>query len=119
MDRYYYSIEENEAKNKVVHLFGNIYICDVDETETNYRIAEWTGCYLRLPVIRNLLDNGCFYETINECVDYLGDLSKQEAIETCKTYFDGNPGTELRIEDVNKDTPCGCYWFKGEFDDEA
>ena len=53
MDRYFYSVEM-DGDRKVVHLFGNVYHNDVDETEACYRHAEWTGLYLTPEEILNL-----------------------------------------------------------------
>ena len=109
MDRYFYSVEI-DGDRKVIHLFGNVYFNDVDETDKCYRHAEWCGFYLTVDEIQNLLEELHFYDYINEKVAYMGDLTQDEAIETCMTYFDGNPGKMLRIERVNEDTPCGDYW---------
>ena len=111
MDRYFYIIEECNGR-KEIHFCGNVYINDVDETDKCYRHAEWTGFYLTVDEIQKLLEELYFYDYINEKVSYLGDLTQDEAIEVCKTYFNGNPGKMLRIEQVNEDTQCGDYWFE-------
>ena len=110
MDRYFYSVEM-DGDRKVIHLFGNVYFNDVDETEKCYRHAEWNGFYLTVEEIQKLLGELCFYDYINERIAYLGDLTEDKAIEVCKTYFNGEPGKMLRIEQVNDNTPCGEYWF--------
>lgn len=111
MDRYFYSIE-SFGNEKEVHVSGNVYFNDVDETETDHRIAEWTGFYLSLGQIMELLDEDCFFDYINERVDYLGDITKEGAKDICNTYWNGEPGIELDIKNVTDDTPCGCYWFE-------
>lgn len=110
MDRYFYSVEM-DGDRKVVHISGNIYFNDADETETCYRIAEWTFFYLTIEEIQKLFEELQFYDYINERVNYLRDLTEGEAIITCQEYFNGTPGKMLRIEQVNEDTPCGDYWF--------
>lgn len=111
MDRYFYVIEGN-GNEKEIHICGNVYFNDADETETDHRIAEWKGFYLSLEEVKNLLNDDCFFDYINERVKYLGDITKEEAIEMCNIFWDGEPGTELDIRDVDKDTPCGYYWFE-------
>ena len=40
MTRYFYIVEEYNGR-KEVHLSGNVYFNDVDETDKCYRLAEW------------------------------------------------------------------------------
>ncbi len=110
MDRYFYSVEM-DGDRKVVHMFGNVYSNDVDKTETCYRHAEWTGLYLTIAEIQNLFKKLYFYDYIDEKVAYLSDLTQDEMINACRTYFNGEPGKMLRITHVDEDTPCGDYWF--------
>ena len=111
MDRYFYSIEM-DGDRKVIHLFGNVYFNDADETENCYRLAEWTFRYFDIDIAQFMLDTDTFYEFVNERVNYLTDVSKTEAEEMCKSYLNGQPGTELHISDIALDTPCGDYWFE-------
>ena len=111
MDRYFYSVELDRDGNKVVHLSGNVYLNDGDDTETNHRIAEWTFLYIPIDELKELIKNDRFYEYANERVDYLDDVSEVEALKVCDQYFDGNPGTYLHVQEVNEDTPCGDYYF--------
>lgn len=111
MDRYFYSVEM-DGDRKVVHMFGNVYFNGVDKTESCYRHAEFTGLYLSVEEIHNLFDEFCFYDYIGDQVAYLGDLTEVEMIDVCKTYFNGESGKMLHIEQVNEDTPCGDYWFE-------
>ena len=110
MDRYFYSVEM-DGDRKVIHLFGNVYYNNVDETESCYRHAEWTGLYLTPEEVINLHKEFYFYDYIDERVAYLGDLTQDEMINVCRTYFNGEPGKMLRITEVDEDTPCGDYWF--------
>lgn len=110
MDRYFYSVEM-DGDHKVVHLFGNVYFNDVDETETRYRHAEWTDLYLTPEEIQSLFKELCFYDYIDERVAYLSDLTQDAMINVCRTYFNGESGKMLRITHVDEDTPCGDYWF--------
>ena len=112
MDRYFYSVELDDDGNKIVHMSGNVYWNDVDTTLTDYRCAEWTFFYITLKELMELIENDQFYEYINELVNYLDDITEEEAFETCDRYFSGKPGASLHIKDVNAETPCGDYWFE-------
>ena len=111
MDRFFYSVEM-DGDRKVVHLSGNVYFNDTDETETCYRYAEWTFLYITIEELREFGDFDAFWDYTNERVAYLEDLTEEQAIATCREYFGGTPGTELYIWLVNEDTPCGDYWFE-------
>ena len=111
MDRYFYSIEDY-GNEKEVHVSGNVYFNDVDETETDHRITEWTGFCLSLEQVKELIDEDCLFDYINERVNYLGDITKEEAEDICNTYWSGKPGIKLDIKNVTDDTPCGYYWFE-------
>ena len=112
MDRYFYSVESDYDGNKVIHLSSNVYLNDGDTTETNYRCAEWTFFYIPIEKLKKLIRNDCFYDYVNEKIDYLCDITKVSTIELCAHYFDGKPGAYLHIEDVNEETPYGDYWFE-------
>ena len=112
MDRYFYSVEMN-GDRKVIHMSGNVYFNDNDDTETCFRCAEWTWLYITIDKLRELTNNyDIFYDYLNERVAYLEDLTEEQAIATCQEYFGGTPGTELDIGLVDEDTPCGDYWFE-------
>lgn len=111
MDRYFYTVEEYNG-HKEVHISGNVYYNDGDETDTCYRIAEWTGFYMTIEEIQKLFEEMRFYDYVNERVDYLGDRTEEQALIICQEYFNGRPGNMLDIEQVNEDTPCGDYWFE-------
>ena len=110
MDRYFYSVEMNDD-HKVVHISGNIYYI-VNDAEDDYRLAEWTFLYIGINKLRELIDEDALYKYINEKVNYLTELTQEDAMWTCKGYHNGTPGMELHINDVNEDTPCGDYWFE-------
>ena len=111
LDRYFYSIEADADGERFIHLSGNVYLNDVDETEKNFRIAEWTFLYIGLSDLSEMLENDTFYEYVNERVNYLSDITKEEAFEICDQYFDGKPGHPLPLSEVSESTPCGDYWF--------
>lgn len=110
MDRYFYSVEM-DGDRKVVHMFGNIYYI-VTDTEDCFRFAEWTGMYIEIDKLKELLESDMFYEYVNQQVTYLADLTEDEAVEACQVYFNGEPGKWLNIKHVDEDTPCGDYWFE-------
>ena len=111
MDRYFYAVEDS-GNGKEIYMSGNVYFNDADETETDHRIAEWTGFFMSLELVKELLDDDCFFEYINERVNYLGNITKEDALDMCDTFWNGEPGTELHISEVTQDTPCGYYWFE-------
>ena len=111
MDRYFYSIDEADEK-KVIHISGNVYFNDADGTDTDHRIAEWTFMCLDIDEAQHMIDTDTFFEFINERVNYLNNITKDEANEICENYFNGSPGTELCISDITENTPCGNYWFE-------
>lgn len=114
MDRYFYFIESDPyTHEKFVHLSGNVYFNDADETEMDYRLAEWAGLYIALPHVKDMLENDTFYDRINEIVNYITDITKVHAQKICSTYFCGTSGEELHIKNVDENTPCGEYWFEG------
>lgn len=114
MDRYFYAIELDTDGNKILHLSGNIYYNDADDTETNYRHAEWVYFYIPINEVAKLISNDTFYDYINERVHYLSDCNEEEALEICELYWDGNPGINLHIKNVNFKTECGEYWFDAD-----
>ena len=111
MDRYFYSVEM-DGDCKVVHMSGNIYFNDADDTDTCYRIAEWTGLFITVKELKMLLETSQFYDYLNENVAYLTDMLEVEVADACQVYFDGDAGENLHISCVNEDTPCGDYWFE-------
>lgn len=110
MDRYFYSVEM-DGDRKVVHLFGNVYYI-VNDAEDCYRLAEWMFFYIDVNELMELVKNDEFYNYINEKVNYLTNMTKEDAVWTCETYYNGDAGKELHIQYVNENTPCGDYWFE-------
>lgn len=110
MDRLFFKIEKEDV-TKNVHILGNVYFCDVDSSNTNYRIAEWTGLDIPVEEVQPLVDKKEFMDYINEKVAYLEDITKEEAEEICKTYYNGTTGgRELNLTELSKETPCGEYY---------
>ena len=109
MDNIFYTIEKDGDK-KVVHILGNVYWNDADTTEKNYRLAEWTGMYFTIFALRRMIENNMFYEHLDERVNYLEDINRDEAYKICDTYFNGTSGKYLPLKDVNEYIPCGDYW---------
>lgn len=110
MDRYFYSIELATNGEKIIHWSGNVYYNDGATDDKKYRLAEWTFYYISMRATRGLIKNDTFWEHVNEDVNYLTDITEQQAIDICNTYWDGKPGEYLHIKNVNEDTPCGDYW---------
>lgn len=110
MDRYFYSVELDEDGNKVVHMSGNIYWNDADETETSYRCALWVFLYISLEELRDAIENRWLFQYLYENVKYEESITETEAIDGCKNYFDGESGAHMKLMCVNEETPCGNYW---------
>lgn len=112
MDRYFYMVEM-DGDRKVVHISGNVYFNDNDDTETCFRLAEFTWLYMDINELKERRqDEYDFFDYLCQKVAYLEDLTEAQAIATCQEYFGGMPGTELAIWLVDEDTPCGDYWFE-------
>ena len=113
MDKYFYSVEMNDDGNKVVHVSGNVFFNDSDETETNYRYASWVFFYITPKELRDIIKNNLLFEYLCDNVKYEENITKDEAIDICKHYFNGKPGVFMPIQYVYQGTPCGDYWFEG------
>ena len=111
IDKYFYSVELDDNGKNIIHLFGDVYFNDSDETETNHRCSEWTGMYIPIDRLKDLISSEQFFSYVYEHVDYVSDITESEAIKLCEEYFNGHPGTYLNIGNVDENTPCGDYWF--------
>lgn len=112
MDRYFYSVEM-DGDQKVVHMFGNVYFNDADETDKCFRCAEWAWLYMTIAELKARIENrDDIFDYLCQKVAYMSDLTEAEAIATCQEYFDGTSGIELDIRLVDEDTPCGDYWME-------
>lgn len=112
MSKIFYSIEQWSDCGrdvKMIHVFGEIYCLNNGE-ENDYRSVQFTGSYLEFEDIQE--SGGKFMEYIYNDGGrvYEKDMTKAEADEYCKTYFNGSAGTELDIYECDQDTPCGDYW---------
>lgn len=110
MDRYFYCVELDEDGNKVIHMSGNVYCNDADETETNYRCALWVFLYMSIEELKDAIERYWLFEYLCENVKYEEDITEEEAIDACKHYFDGTPGVHMSLKNVNAETSCGNYW---------
>lgn len=108
MDRYFYIIEQGNG-GKVIHMQGNIYYNDEKQC---YEHAEWTFLYLEISEAKYMLDTDVFYNYVDERISYFDDITEEVMFARVENYFDGEPGIELHISDITKNTPCGCYWFE-------
>ena len=110
LDKYFYSIEQY-GEEKYFHLSGNVYENDVDPSDTNYRIAEWTGLCIPISELMDYINMKDYYDYFNERVNYLDDCTEAEARKIAVTNHNGAEGEYLHIEDLTENTPCGNYWF--------
>lgn len=118
MNKFYYILEEDKNGNKVIHIQGNIYYNGSVTFADSYKCTEWSFLYLQVAEAKYMLETDTFYEYLFSRVDYICDLSEAEATKNCQTYFNGQPGTKLNIEDITDETPCGNYYFDA-FDSES
>ena len=114
MDRYFYSLERDDNGKQIIHLSGNVYFNDGDETETCYRCAEWVWMRIDVKRAKEMFEGDEFFEYVLEKIDYISDETETSANEICQRYFNGTSGTELHITDITENTPCGNYWFEQE-----
>lgn len=114
LDRYFYIIERDEDGMKCIHLEGNVHLNDADESDTCYRGVSWHWLFIDIDEAKQMIADDEFFECfLPDQTTYLGDITEEEAYELCDNYYgDGEPGTELHIKDITKNTPCGCYWFE-------
>lgn len=111
LNRYFFSVDEG-YNTKIINMLGNIYFNDGTADEPDcYRHAEWCGMEFDLNEVKTLIENDTFYDYLDENVDYLGNLTEEDAMYACSIYYSGTPGTELHISELTNDTPCGNYWF--------
>ena len=112
MDRYFYTLERDDKGKQIIHLSGNVYFNDNDETETCYRYAEYVGFEIEVTKAKQMFENNEFFNSTDERVKYLEDTTEIEAKEICKCYFNGTSGAELCIANITENTPCGDYWME-------
>lgn len=113
MDRYFYSVEQDMSGKKYVHVSGNVHFNDVDESETCYRFCEFAGLYVDMAELADTMSGRLeFCDYVNARLSYLTDITEEQAIDICRTYWAGISGEELDIIEVNENAPCGYYWFE-------
>ena len=113
-DIYFYQVEEDfyeGKKQKLVHVQGNIYCNENDDTDTDWRLAEWTHLYYPVDAVIKMITDDSFYDDLNDKVTYLDYMDKKDAHKNAIMYFNGKTyGEYLPLESITKDTPCGCYY---------
>lgn len=109
MDRIFYEIVQFDKRDKMIHIFGEIYRLNNGEGK-GYRSAQFTGEFLDFEEVQKYGDELIehIYQDGNQV--YEDDLTEAEAQKCCNEYFDGEPGTEFDIYDCDQNTPCGEYW---------
>ena len=112
MDRYFYEVSTS-GNNKEIHVLGNIYLNDADNTDTNYRIDEPVGFSMSLDEFKCLFYAGELFDYISQHIEYSKDVTKETAIITCKMFYEGFwSGKELDIDELSSETPDGQYWYE-------
>jgi len=89
---------------------GNIYPMGDDMP---HKLDEWTGCSFDLSELKNMLENNTFFEAIHEIVKYADTIPDDEAEldRYYNNYFSGKLCNNLKLEDIDENTPCGYYYF--------
>lgn len=106
MNRYFYQVEDNGQGGKIIHIQANIY-----NDGERYYIDEWTFFYIDIDKAQRKIKENTLYNYISDYIDYSDTIDKAEAEEIYNTYCYGQQITELNIEDITDDTPCGYYYF--------
>jgi len=108
-DRYFYILEEDNGE-RYIHIEGNVYLRG--ETEYDYECSEWSGFYIPVKEAQQMLIEGTFFDYVDENAKYCESVSEEKAVEICLSYFNGKSGTELKIENIDENTPLGDYFFE-------
>ena len=99
--------------------YGEKYICicgyfydegDGEGSKKTSRCIDFSG--FECPLKEFLDWRGDEYEYDDrqaEADQYIENCTPKEAIKMMNTYFNGNPPTELKFEDITMETPCGYY----------
>ena len=119
LERIWYSIEM-DGNEKVIHYHGFSYEHGWnDDGVAEYSFVDLTWCYV--PLADVVAEEGSaryelLYDNAALVQQYQGEFPEWKARHILSTYYgnsDGtsSPGTELKLEDLTMDTPCGNYWF--------
>ena len=102
----FYQVEERDSK-KVVHIMGWFWSSDQGE-EKNCRLTECT--FFIVPLDEFITwTNDQYCEAEEKIKQYVSDLTEEEAIDTMRHFYNGNPPIPLRYKELTMETPCGGY----------
>jgi len=116
LDCDFYWVELNEDGNKVIHPYGFVYDAeesdDEDEPDLTYRFQTYSYGFTFLP--EEMEQEDFDYNTLccdNIDFDETEDIDEQEAYTLLDNslYVNEPAPTELPIDMVDSDTPCGWY----------
>lgn len=107
LDRYFYILEKDENGELLIHLQGKVFL----NGDNEYGLAEWTFEYISVPIAQRWWEALVWTARTANTVKYWSKMTEAKALDTCKTYFDGQAGNELNLMDITLDTPEGCYYF--------
>ncbi len=108
-----YCREENEWTNgsriifdkKYIHFWGYYYYREPDEYDDS-EVAMNIYCFAELPLSKFLsMTKDEFDAFLSECDQYIDGMTREEAKESMEYW-----GEQLRLKDVNMETPCGNYY---------
>jgi hypothetical protein len=107
MDRYFYSIEEDNRK-KCVHFSGNVFC---DEGNSYGTLAEWIFLYIPISECVSLIEKGSLFDWIDECISSVEELTEKECQDCINEYWNGKSGKKLPLNEITDKTECGYYYF--------
>lgn len=107
MDRYFYSIEEDNRK-KCVHFSGNVFC---DEGNSYGTLAEWIFLYISISECVSLIEKGSLFDWIDERISSVEELTEKECQDCINEYWNGKSGKKLPLNEITDKTECGYYYF--------
>lgn len=110
MDRYFYSIEEDNGK-KYVHFSGNVFYNNGNVDGNPFRLAEWTFLYIPISECISLIGKGDLFAWIEERITNIDDLTEEECQDCINGYWNGKSGKKLPLNEITDKTECGYYYF--------
>lgn len=126
LEHCFYTVEEHGGK-KYVHFLTDIsengdYPDSVADREayeeydnyegTSYDITDYTWLFFEVGTWGSMDEfDELFYKESPLVQQYMGRVYDTEAAEYFEDVRSSDKWSELNVWEVDKDTPCGCYWY--------
>lgn len=107
MNRYFYSIEEDNGK-KYAHFSGNVFC---DEGNSYGTLAEWIFLYIPISECVSLIGKGSLFDWIDKRISSVEELTEKECQDCINEYWNGKSGKKLPLNEITDKTECGYYYF--------